>query len=55
LALKFKSYTDIAVDGQVVSIGNTINVAAAPGVTAVDKYIVTLPAGAGNRYGFWGF
>ena len=53
MAIKFKSYTDIAVDGQVISVGNTLAVAAAPGVTAVNKYIVSLPVA--TRFDFWGF
>ena len=53
MAIKFKSYTDIAVDGQVISVGNTIAAATAPGVTAVNKYIVSLPVS--TRFDFWGF
>ena len=55
LAIKFKSYTDTAVDGQIISAGNTIAVAAAANVNAVNKYIISLPAGTGNRFDFWGF
>ena len=40
-------------DGQVISVGNVIAVAAAPGVTAVNKYIVSLPVA--TRFDFWGF
>ena len=43
MAIKFKSYTDIAVDGQVVSVGNTNAVQASVGVTAVNKYVISLP------------
>ena len=55
LAIKFKSYTDISVDGTVISVGNTVAVAAAPGVTAVNKYVVSMPTGNANQYFFWGF
>ena len=42
-------------DGQIISAGNTIAVAAAANVNAVNKYIISLPAGTGNRFDFWGF
>ena len=57
MSIVFKSYTDEAAEGRVISKGNTNAVAAAAPDVAVTKSIVTLPivrSGTTNTY-FWGF